>query len=396
MKVFSVICEYNPFHNGHKYMIDKAKEKGASHIVAIMGGNFLQRGDVALINKQKRAFCAVKNGADLVVELPTIYATASAEKFAQGGIGIANGLGCTDNIIFGSENGNVEDFKKLARLTLSDEFNNAVKKKLSLGISYPKALSECAKDLECCKLSQLLLSPNNTLGIEYIKALYNTNSSITPLTVERKGAMHNSDDITDNIASASNIRERILRNKDWGTLVPESICNIIKDEINCGRIACLQNGERAILYKLRNMSLEDFANLPDVSEGLENRIYEAVQSGNNIEDITNSIKTKRYTLARIRRIIMYAILGITKDMQNTKDNYIRVLAFNDKGTEILKKAKKTAALPVINKISDSIKSLNNTQRRMLELDIFAGDIYPLFCEKVYDCKTDYTSKSVKI
>lgn len=396
MKVFSVICEYNPFHNGHKYMIDKAKEKGASHIVAIMGGNFLQRGDVALINKYKRALCAIKNGVDLVVELPVIYATASAEKFAQGGISIANGLGCTDSLIFGSENGNIDELKKLAKLTLSDIFNSTVKEKLTLGISYPKALTECAKDLGYNKLTELLLYPNNTLGIEYIKALYSSNSSITPVTVERKGALHNSYEVEDNIASASNIRERILNNIGWESLVPKISYNIISEEINNGRYASLKNGERAFLYKLRTMSKDDLLNLPDVSEGLENRIYSIIQKGNNLTTITNSIKTKRYTLARIRRILIYALLGITKEMQSINDNYIRVLAFNDKGAEILKKAKKNAVLPIINKISDSFKDLNDNQRKMLELDILAGDIYPLFCDKVYDCKTDYTNKIIKV
>lgn len=396
MKVFSVICEYNPFHNGHKYMIDKAKEMGASHIVAIMGGNFLQRGDVALINKHKRALCAVKNGVDLVVELPVIYATASAERFAQGGVAVANGLGCTDNLIFGSENGNIDNLKQLAKLILSDEFNSAVKRTLRLGISYPKALTKCANDLGYRGLTQLLLYPNNTLGIEYIKALYSSNSSITPLTIQRKGAYHNSYEVEDNTASASNIRERILNNRDWESLVPKNSYNIIKDEINDGRYASLKNGERAILYKLRTMSKDDFARLPDVNEGLENRIYSIVQNGNNVQNITERIKTKRYTLARIRRILIYALLGITKETQSINENYIRVLAFNDKGAEILKEAKKTAVLPIINKISDSFKDLNDNQKKMLELDILAGDIYPLFCKEAYDCKTDYTNKIIKV
>lgn len=392
MKISAVICEYNPFHNGHKYLTDCAKEKGATHITAIMGGNFLQRGNVAIADKHIRTACALSSGVDLVLELPVPYATASAEKFALGGVETANGLGCIDSLLFGSEAGDMEQLENCAELLISENFLNRLKHELSNGTSYPRAVYETAETLYGKKTADILSSPNNTLAIEYIKALKKTKSHIIPETVLRKGTGYHSSEIWKNISSASYIRKLLTENnEDAFGLMPENCCKILKSEFAKNGKAVLKNGERAMLYKLRSMTANDFKCLPDVSEGLENRIYNAVRSCTSIDEIASAIKTKRYTHARITRILLYAFLDITKEIQNSPLPYIRVLGFNSKGAEILKTAKKTAKLPIITKISDSLDKLSIKQKEILMLDIKASDLHSLFKEKISPCGSDYTS-----
>ena len=186
MNNYAIISEFNPFHKGHKFLVDSCRENGATHITAIMSGNFVQRGDISIISKRLRTEMALKNGVDLVVELPLPYAVANAQVFARGGVSIASGMGCVDKLAFASECGNVDLLKQIAEITVSEKFNEIFKDEISKGISYPNALTK-AIESTCVDLKDIISSPNNVLGIEYIKALNEINSDIKPFTIKRKG-----------------------------------------------------------------------------------------------------------------------------------------------------------------------------------------------------------------
>lgn len=391
MKTVGVICEFNPFHNGHKYLLDKIKEKYPdSKIVAIMSGNFVQRGDIAIIDKFIRAKQALLNGFDLVVELPAVYAVSSAEIFAKSGVRIAEGL-CCDVLVFGTEN-NIDDLEKIVTLNQSGDFKKLIKNDLLSGKSYPQALNDTILKLTSnnSKIEQVLKGSNNILAIEYLKAISKT--SIFPYAVKRKAVKHDSDITKDKFASASAIRELILNNnEEYYKFIPE---NTDKDEFL--NTASIKNLELPLLYKLRTMTKEDFINLPDVSEGLENRILEAIQNYNSIQEIIKFIKTKRYTEARIRRILIYALLSISKEMQKADVPYIRVLGFNKNGEDILSNAGKKNLLPIISKVSQYKNILNCNEQKIFEKDLLASDIYTLAQSKISGCNKDFYNQIIKL
>lgn len=392
LNIIGVICEFNPFHNGHKFLLDSIKKSFPECLaVAIMSGNFVQRGDTAIIDKFTRAKQALVNGFDLVVELPVAYAVSSAEIFAKAGVKIAEAL-CCDTLAFGSES-EVAVLKKIADLHFNDEFNECIKSELKKGKNYPMALQEAIvtrleneENLD----EDLLKGSNNILAIEYLKALKGTN--IKPFAIKRQGVSHDSEIKNEEFASASAIRTMLNNNlNDAFDFMPKNATK--KDFKN---LANINNLEKPISYKLRTMSKEDFTNLPDVSEGLENRIFEAVRSCCTIEELLNTIKTKRYTHARLRRILIYAILGINKEIQRTTVPYVRVLGFNNKGSEVLKESKKAKLLPIITKVSKSIKELSQKDKVILEKDILASDIWALAQNSPGKCGMDFYREIVKI
>lgn len=397
MNVFAVISEFNPFHNGHSYLLSQLRAAGATHIVAVMGGAFLQRGEPALLTKQARAHCALLGGADLVLELPAVWATASAQRFAFGGVLLADALGCVDRLAFGSECGDLLKLCAVADEIYSPGFSLKIKETLSHGKSYARSVSEAALSLPE-ELRGILRSPNNTLAIEYIRALRTLSSGIEPFTVKRAGAHHDSMKPSDGISSASYLRGLIRerREEDAFSLMPKDCAEVVKKEITRGRTSDMARLERAALYRLRCMSKEEFSLLPDVTEGLENRLYSAVRQGCSLNEIISAVKTKRYTHARIRRIVMSAFLGVTAEMQQTQPAYLRVLGLNAKGAQLLKEAKKTAKLPVITKITDSLPLLGEAQQRLLSLDMKAADCQSLAFENITACGEDYTKSPVRL
>ncbi|MBQ8861082.1 MAG: nucleotidyltransferase family protein [Ruminococcus sp.] len=360
MRIACVICEFNPFHNGHKYLIDRIKSEYADCVIAIMSGNFVQRGDVAIVDKYQRAETALKNGCDLVVELPTVFALSSAEHFAKGGVAIADALN-SDILCFGAEYDNIETLKAIAEATETDDFKAKLKEHLANGEYYPKAVYNSVANLLGNKTAEILNGANNTLAIEYIKALNKT--SISPIAIKRKGASHDSNVTFENIASATHIRNLIRENKNFN-FYTESIIEYFTH---------INKLETAILYKLKTMSKNEIENLPDVSEGLHNRIFECARNSNSLEELFDSLKTKRYTLARLRRIVIYALLGITKDDMNNDSLYIRVLGMNDKGSKLLKNSK----LPLVCKFPQDYNALNKRAKRMLDIDLKSGEVFSL-------------------
>lgn len=387
MKISALICEFNPLHNGHIYLIDKMRQSGATHIVGIMSGNFVQRGECAVMNKLRRSECAIKNGVDIIIELSVPYALSSAENFARGGVETAIAVNA-DELWFGSECNNIDLLKRIVEIQKDANVQKLTSEEMKKGITQVKALSNAISELYGTDFKETMLSPNNILGIEYLKALDNLKAEIKPKTIKRIAVEHDSGVSSGNFASASYLRNLCRENLDDCLRFMDSYTlEVLKNEIKSGYApATLKNGERAIIAKLRTMTPKDFLQLPDVSEGLENRIYEAVQKFTSLDEITDHIKSKRYTHARIRRILMCAYLGITQQMQKQPIPYIRPLCFNENGATLLKKA--SEKLPIITSTAKSLTTLEGNALEFLKLEVKASELWGLFTPNIYPCLSD--------
>lgn len=406
--VVGIIGEYNPFHNGHKYHLEESKRiLNADYSVAVISGNFVQRGNVSIVDKWTKAEMALSNGIDLVIELPTIYSISSAENFAYGAIKTLDSLNIVDYVSFGSEFGNLDVLDKFADIFYRQpsEYVSILNHELSKGISFPKARENAVlmylNDIR--KYSNVLSSPNNILGIEYLKALKKSKSHIRPLTIKRGNVGYNEIGISNNFASATSIRNMIINNKlsKLPYVMPKETYKILYDSFQKGHyVKDISRFEKEIIYTLRKMSLAEIANLPDVVEGLEHSIKNAANSCNTLNEFINIIKTKRYTTTRIQRILIYALLGITKkDMKESTKNipYIRVLGFNKKGKELL------SVISNSNKNTDVITSVkkyfdygnpSKYSKNMLNIDINATNIYTIGYQKDSWSNLDYTHNMV--
>ncbi len=391
MKITGIVSEYNPLHNGHLYHIEKTRENGATHIVAVMSGNYVQRGETAVINKFERANLAVKNGVDLVIEIPSVYALASAEFYAKGAVYLLHSLGCVDEISFGSEVGSVSEIEEAAEIAWECQQSSELEELLKNGMSYPNAINSMIHDKHGRKkgnrLGDILASPNNVLAVEYLKAIKFFGSDIKPFTTLRKSAAHDSMHPLDNIASASFIRKCMGEGSDFYGLVPDMVYDSYKNALESGSIANIKNLERILIYKLRTATVEEIREIPDVGQGLEHRIADCANL-NSIEDIMQSIKSKRYTMARIRRIIYNMLIGITKEDLQILPPYARVLAVNERGRDILAKAKETASIPVNTSLA-RLASTGEDAKRFAQLEGKASDIYALAQDKIGKGQSDY-------
>ncbi|MBQ7131277.1 MAG: nucleotidyltransferase family protein [Oscillospiraceae bacterium] len=391
MKISGIICEYNPLHNGHIHHIEETRKNGATHIVGIMSGNYVQRGDVAILNKFDRAKLAVKSGVDLVVELPAPYCLATAEKYARGAVFLLKSLGVVDELSFGSECGDIGMLRRGA--AVADEFSNSkeVIDMLEEGKTYPAAIYELTKKKYGDAVSSLFEGPNNELAIEYIRAINHLEAKIDPFTIVRLGNEHDAaDSIIDGYASASAIRKSIFEGKDFTDKAPEETCKAIFESLKSGKISRGETLERLFLYKLRSMSVEDIAKLPDVAQGLEHRIYEA-RDCTSMADVLKKVKTKRYTMARIRRIFFNMLLGITAEDLNFYPPYGRILATNERGFEILSEAKGKAVIPFGTSLA-KLSAIDEVSARYAKIESDSTDIYSLSCKKVQSAGLDYRTK----
>lgn len=325
--VTGIICEYNPLHLGHKKQLDilKAQDTG---VVCLMSGNFVQRGHPAIIDKMARAKAAIEAGADLVLELPVTYALSSAEGFAAGGVDIL-GKFC-DSLSFGAETADKEAFTKTAKALLSPAFSESLRLELDKGLSFPAARQNAllAIGIEAA----LLGSPNNILGTEYCKAILKGGYPMDIQPILRGGSYHD-EEPDEKEPSATAVRKLMLEGKDWARYVPDGFENTVLHHISYG--------ERAILTKLRTMTDEEFEAVPFGSEGLWRKLMFESRQQATLEDILTAVKSKRYTRTRLDRMVMCAFLGITEQMLQSPAPYVRVLAFNDRGRQILKKARQT-------------------------------------------------------
>lgn len=422
-KVLGVIAEYNPFHNGHLYHLQKSKElTNADYTIAIISGNFTQRGSTSVIDKWAKTQMALNNEIDLVIELPVLYSISSAENFAYGAIKILSSLGIVNYLSFGAETSDINLLKCISNILCDEpkEFKTLLSNELKSGLSFPKARenalikyfelksniisSKLENNISQSTIRNILASPNNILGIEYLKALHKYNSSIKPVCISRYEADYNSTTITNNIASATAIRNLIL-SKDYNTiknLIPTSSYSTLTNCLNEGHIVpSLSCFEKEIIYVLRKMNIEEIANLPDVSEGLEYTIKKAANSCNTLNELINLVKSKRYTSTRIQRILLYSLLGITKDDMEMSKNvlpYARILGFNENGkkliSEISAKNPDIALITSVKKFVDSIS--DKVLLNMFDKDVFATDVYSIAFDNNSFGNLDFTNKIVKI
>ena len=392
MKVTGIIAEYNPFHNGHLYQLTEARKKtDADFIIVVMSGDFMQRGTPAIINKWERTRMALLNGADLVLELPCVFATASANMFALGGISLLARTGVVTDLCFGAETDSITDFLTLAKF-LNEEpdfFKNALKNELKTGISFPAARSSALSAEASLPLSseKLLSSPNNILGIEYCKALFALSSSIKPHIIKREGSGYNDREVNkqDRFASASAIRTVLLNpskgrsSSDLSSFLPASSLDILKNSKN--KLAFLSENDFSLLLHyqlLREMDL-GFSSYSDVSKDLSNRIKNRISGFTSWSDFALSLKTKELTYTRINRALTHILLGITDDnFLFAKSNlplYLRILGFSKNASLLLSSIKHNSSIPLISKLADAKNSLSDASYDMLKADIFASDIY---------------------
>lgn len=396
MKTTGIVAEYNPFHNGHKALVDHCRENGATHIVAAMSGNFVQRGSVAIMDKRARAAAAIKGGVDLVLELPVPFAVATAEVFARGGVSVLDGLGCVDALAFGAECENLELLKKAAAAVTDPKVDELIKTELSGGVSYPTARAFAVRSVYGADIADVLEGPNNILAVEYLKELERRGSGMVIEPMERVGSGHDGLTATDEFASASMLRILLERGDERAfDYMPATTEVEFKRMVGVGRAPVkVEESERAILSRLRMLTAEDIKKAPDVSEGLENRIYNAIQSATSLEELYDIVKTKRYTHSRIRRIVTALYLGILPEDREAVP-YLRVLGFNDRGLEVLKAAKETATLPIITKPA-AIAGLDENARHTFELECRATNLYNLATPRILPCGTEYSDEIVML
>ena len=396
-QIYGIISEFNPFHLGHEYLIQQARKNGASHIVCIMSGNYVQRGEPAFFSKWARSEMALKCGADLIIELPLPWAISGAEKFAFGGVYLLNALSCVDKIIFGSECGDIRLLENTARLLLSTEWTAQLQKELKKGFSFANARQRAITAFYHTDISQLLNAPNNILGIEYCKAIKLLRSSIVPLAIKRKGAGHDTDNFPiEKIASSSQIRHLIQQNalKETADFLPEQAAQIVKREISHGLAPVFfKKLEPAILAKLRQMTAIDFSLLPDIgSEGLHNRLYHAVQNAVSLSDLYELTKTKRYSHARIRRLVLSAFLNLEEVSKISSPPYLKILGMNQAGSEILKICKQNnCQLPILVRSSD-LPFLDENGQKIARLESTSTDLYALAQPQIQPCGTEWSRK----
>jgi len=359
LKIVGIICEYNPFHLGHQKQIHRIRRELGEDcgIVCLMSGNFVQRGAPAIFHKSLRAEAAVLCGADLVLELPVTYALSSAEGFAAGGVRILSGF--CDALCFGTESGTKETLTATAGALLSPTFSAALRQQLDKGLCFP-----AARQAALGEGGALLRNPNDILAVEYCKAILAQNSAMEPMPIRREGSYHDPSADAQN-PSATAVRERIIGGQNFRPYIPE----VLQAPFEGGDIHTLAAGERALLARLRTMTDAEFEALPYGSEGLWRKFMHACRSCATLEDIITATKSKRYTRTRIDRMVMCAFLGITREVLEAPAPYSRVLAFNETGQAILKKARQSGLFPHVGEAMDDPYSL---------LEQRCSDLYGLF------------------
>lgn len=399
MKTYGIICEYNPFHNGHIYQIEETRKHGADHIVAIMSGNYVQRGDVAIVDKFERARIAVQHGADLVVELPVTYSVASAEMFARAGVMMLGALGCVDGISFGSECGDIELLRNAAMASFSAATPEKIKPMLEKGMSYPEAVQQSIMNEHGPIIAGVFDSPNNTLAVEYLKAIKVLGLEMDTFTVRRKGASHDSLEASEGIASGTMLRDMIENEEDISAYVPKEMADAVARYADEEHLAYFDNLERELMYILRTVSPQYIADTPDVAQGLENRIIQAGRAANSIDHFFDLTDTKRYTQAKFRRVLLNMFLGIRKADLQMPPAYGRILAFNEKGAEIIKAAAEKAekepnkfTIPFTHSLKELLDMKIPQITRQAEITCRATDLYMLASRDVRPCAADFTEK----
>lgn len=375
MAAAGVIAEYNPFHRGHAWQLAEIRRRLGSEtpVVVCMSGNFVQRGDFAVCAKHARAEAALRGGADLVLELPTPWSCAAAERFAQGGAAVLAATGVVTHLAFGCECGELGPLAAAAACLDAPQFHERLRRFSGEGMAYAAARQAAVRTL-AGNAADCLSHPNNILAVEYLRAL--RSSRIEPLALPRTGAGHDSRERSD-YPSASAVRELILSGGGWRTALPEASAAVLSREIGAGR-APVSAGtcQRAVLAQLRRMSEEDFRPYDGGGEGLYHRFYRAVHTAGTLDGILAAAKTKRYPLARLRRMLLQSYLGVPQAAQGETPPYLRVLGANARGRALLGQMRKTAALPVVTK-PGHIRRLDGRAQRVFDQEARCADLYAL-------------------
>lgn len=402
MKTYGIICEYNPFHNGHIYQIEETRKNGATHIVAIMSGNYVQRGDVAMIDKFARAKVAVNHGVDLVVEMPVVYSLSSANFFARAGVMMLGALGCVDVLSFGSECGDIELLKNAAMASLNmsskENIEEKVKPLLAQGMSFPAAIQQAIAIDHGPMIAAVFDSPNNTLAVEYLKAMKMLSLEFELHTVKRKGVEHDSlTPSSDGFASGTLLRQMIEDDEDISAFVPKDMADLVKEYEEKNLLAYFDNLERELLYVLRSNIPPTIAECPDVDPGLANLIFRAGIESNSLDDFMEKAGTKRYTDAKLRRTLLNLYINTKATDLLIMPPYGRVLALNEKGAEILKAAKEKEAdtklaIPFGTSLKDIVDAQKPHMSRFADVSNRATNLYGLASREIRPCGEDFTAK----
>jgi predicted nucleotidyltransferase len=363
LQTVGIICEYNPLHRGHEKQLRLVRQLGGEGIVCLMSGNFVQRGAPAIIDKSLRAAAAMECGADLVLELPLTAALSSAEGFAREGVRLLGGF--CDALCFGAETADSALLLSAAEALLSDGFSPALRQQLDKGLSFPVARSHALAQLGMDP--SILDTPNNILGVEYCKAILASGCGMKPMVIHRGGDYHATDADPDN-PSATAIRQRMICEESWESLVPEAVRSIFRG----ASVHTLAAGERAVLAKLRTMRDEDFEALPYGSEGLWRKLMHLSRTLTDLEQIAAGVKSKRYTRTRIDRMILCAFLGLTEDMLASPAPYARILGFTKQGQQVLHRAKQQTTLYNVGQRVDSPQ---------WAIEQRCNDLYGLFADR---------------
>ena len=380
MKTVGIIAEYNPFHNGHKYLIEKARaETNADNVIILSSGNFVQRGEPAIFDKYTRSEVAINNGADVVFELPVVYSTASAELFAYASVKFMDDLNVVDYLCFGCELNDIDSLSKIAEVLTNEpiEYKEALLKHSKAGLSFPKArsLSLCdyfKKSNINIDAEAILSTPNNILAIEYLKALKKLNSNIIPMPIKRIGGGYSSTEINCEYVSATAIRNQISNNNSYENLLESDIFNFYKDK----RPIFMSDFNQILSYRLSRCNLEDIF---DINEDLANRILNNISSYTNIDKFISQLQSKNYTYSAISRAMIHVLLGIkSKDINEFKENgchfYARILALSSE-SNILSQIKKNGDLELISKFSTYYQQASGLRRKMLDISLNADMLY---------------------
>lgn len=393
MKITGIIAEYNPFHNGHLYQINKIKTQGSDLIVAVMSGSFTQRGEAAVLDKWQRAQCAVAGGCDIVLELPFAFACRSAQDFARGGVTLLHRLGVVQQLAFGAECNDLPLLQKIACHLDDKVFQQQLHKHIAGGHSYAQAISETLATDE--ETAVLIKQPNNILAIEYLRSLERLRSPIVPLLIPRQGAGYHEEKITGSLASATAIRQALYKNPDTDALaaVLPPASHALTRQIFPQQLPQMDRLYLPLQAKLLTSQMDTLQAIYGINEGLENRILDQSKTASSWQELTKAVTTKRYPSSRIARTLLYLLLGINKDSMALFDQtgplYARLLAASPQGKTLLKEIKQQSSLPLIAKTSQYLTTSKRREaitdltplEQMLRLDTIATELRNLACEK---------------
>ena len=406
MNTAGIVAEYNPFHNGHKYHIEETMRiTGCDNIIVALSGNFVQRGEPAIVDKWTRTHFALLNGASIVIEIPVLFSTSGAQYFAHSAVKLLNDTGIVDFLSFGSEIGSLSQLKDTAKILANESYHlsTAIKNNLENGLTYAVARQIALEEITE-KSHSFISASNNILAIEYLKALYSLNSTITPVTVKRIGEGYNSTNTSAPYPSASAIRKAVSREnmEILKSSMPENVQQMFTHTVQNGSAPIFLNDFSAQLnYCLRSKTLQELGRILDISEGLENRILKSLATCYNIDDILAFIKTKRYSFTTLQRALLHILLGVETDtikkyQQNGYSPYIRVLGFRKDKQYLLKSIIENASIPVITNVKKDEEKLDEKGKILFNLEKKATDLYFMAApsQKHRNINKEYTTPMV--